>query len=885
MQQGSLQLIADEVQSTTLTPMMQQYMEVKKAHDDCLVFYRMGDFYELFFDDAVTASKILDIALTKRGKTEGTDIPMCGIPFHAYEQYIGKLVQAGHRIAICEQTETPEQAKERGGYKALVRREVVRIITPGTVTEEILLDATENNFIASVYFNKHAGSLAWADLSTGELWVKSIIKEHLLNELSCIDTKEVIYQKSENISYKTTLSPQADHRFDSENGLKRIKQLFQVKDIEIFGNFDTSDYAAIGALIDYLALTQKSEALTLKPPRRQYQAEVMMIDHATRRNLELLTTLQGNKQGSLIHTIDRTITHGGGRLLQRHFLFPSTDMDLLNDRHDSIEWCLNQFNITNTIRDCLKFIPDVERALSRLILGRGGPRDLSNICVALTKVKELKTHISINTSPKIINNIVNSFKLSPDLELFKEELTNALKDELPLLVRDGGFIKEGYDRILDELLHLRHDSKKILASIELRYKQISGITTLKIKHNLILGYFIEVTPTLAEKAFHTRDPEKEGDSRLFIHRQTLATAARFTTIELSEIDKKINESDARILELELNLFNAFLDKVKKLHHEIRLIADSIAQLDVITAWAYLAKHENYVRPLLDNSTNFEIIKGRHPVVEKSLKQNSQTVKFIANDCSLIDTQRLWLITGPNMAGKSTFLRQNALIVFLAQIGGFIPAEKAYIGIVDRLFSRVGAADDLAMGKSTFMVEMIETATILHQSTERSLIILDEIGRGTATYDGLSIAWATLEHLHTVNGCRSLFATHYHELTQLETSLEHLSCYTVNVREWDNDIVFLHEVVKGKANRSYGIHVARLAGMPAILLDRASTLLQDLEKTSDFSPITEKTTLSAPVKHVESSKVETALQKINPDSLSPKEALDLVYSLKSLLSKG
>jgi DNA mismatch repair protein MutS len=880
MQQGSLQLIADEVQSTTLTPMMQQYWEVKKAHEDCLVFYRMGDFYELFFDDAVTASKILDIALTKRGKTEGTDIPMCGIPFHAYEQYMGKLIRAGHRVAICEQVETPEQAKERGGYKALVRREVIRIVTPGTVTEETLLEARENNYLAALFFKNDSGSLAWADLSTGELVVKPVTRDTLINSLAIISPKEILHTTDEKLHYNASLTEQPLSRFNAENGTKRIKQLFQVKELDGFGSFTETDLAALGALIDYIALTQKSDQLMLQPPKRQEDGQVLLIDHATRRNLELTQTLHGQLQGSLLDTLDNSLTNGGSRLLQRHFAAPLADLDKITARHDAIAWCIANNDKTTAIRTELKHIPDLERALSRLILGRGGPRDLAALRDSLLATGSIQPLLT-SSLPTQLQAISQSLTLTSDVQNLIHDLKTALKEEIPLLARDGGFIAQGYDAVLDELYGLRHDSKKIIAATEARYKHISGISTLKIKHNLILGYFIEVTPTVADKAFHTRDPDKEGDSRLFIHRQTLASSTRFTTVELADLDKKISESDARILQLELGFFEAFVTRIKSLSTVLRVVADALAQLDVTTSWAHVAVTENYTRPMMDQSTAFTIEQGRHPVVEHALRRQTGAHRFIANDCALNKGQKLWLLTGPNMAGKSTFLRQNALIVFLAQIGAYVPAAAAHIGVVDRLFSRVGAADDLAMGKSTFMVEMVETAAIVHQATERSMVILDEIGRGTATFDGLSIAWATLEHLHAHNRCRGIFATHYHELTQLEESLDQLACYTLNVREWQGDIVFLHEVIKGQANHSYGIHVARLAGMPPSVLQRAGQLLGELESHAIGNNLGE----SKPQAYLTPppSALQQAFEKINADTLSPKEALDLIYHLK-LLSK-
>lgn len=887
-QQGALQLIAEELNQPVLTPMMQQYTDVKNAHPDCLVFYRMGDFYELFFDDAVIASKVLDITLTKRGKTDGTDTPMCGIPFHAYEQYMGKLIRAGHRVAICEQIETAEEAKARGGYKALVKREVIRIVTPGTVTEDTLLDARENNYIACAAFKNGQGSLAWADLSTGELAVQHLAQKDLLNTLNVLNPKELLLSQTDaektSVLEGLTMTIQPETRFNAENGSHRIKQLFNVQSLDAFGQFTPSDLSALGALIEYIALTQKSENFNLLPPQIHQPDNLLLIDAATRRNLELTITLQGQKQGSLFDTIDRTVTSSGCRLLTRHFSSPLADTIAINTRLDAVTWFADNAPLRSKIRALLSSTPDLERALARLSLGRGGPRDLAALRDGLVLAQQIKPLLD-KTPSTLLNDAANQLTLSGAVVAYIDDLNRALKQELPLLTRDGGFIAEGYSAPLDELQNLQRDSKGIIAKLQAQYSHASGIPTLKIKHNLILGYFIEVTPSVADKAFNTHDPEKGRDSRLFIHRQSLATAARFTTVELADLDKKISEADARVLQIELAIFDDLLKRLTVLNADIRNAAEALAILDVASSWAELAMTERYTRPVIDNSLTFTIQKGRHPVVEAALKAKASPQKFVANDCGLNDAERLWLLTGPNMAGKSTFLRQNAIITFMAQVGAYVPADRAQIGVVDRLFSRVGAADDLAQGKSTFMVEMVETAAIVHQATERSLVILDEIGRGTATFDGLSIAWATLEHLHNTNKCRGLFATHYHELTALEETLQDMTCYTLNVREWQGDIVFLHEVIKGQANHSYGIHVAKLAGMPNSLLGRAQNILKELEAHAIGADIHDKIGTSSSFAEAPTpfDALREALSAFNPDDLSPREALDKLFELKKLLN--
>jgi DNA mismatch repair protein MutS len=884
-QQFALAEIAAELEKPVLTPMMQQYTDVKNAHPACLVFYRMGDFYELFFDDAVKASKVLDIALTKRGKSEGTDIAMCGIPFHAYEQYMGKLIRAGFKVAICEQIETAEQAKERGGYKALVKREVIRIVTPGTVTEESLLEARENNYLAVLYQT----SLAWADLSTGELCVQHITDVN--NAVSVLQPKELIVPQGafDDLVYNGVITEQPAPRFQSENGSQRVKQLFDVTHLDAFGDFTKSDLAALGALIDYIALTQKNEAIALQPPILHATDDLLIIDGSTRRNLELTQTLQGQRNGSLMAVIDRTVINSGSRLLARHFNAPLAKSEAINKRLDAATWAIDNTPTRKELRHLLERCPDIERALSRLTLGRGGPRDLAALRDGLLQAQAVQPLLKSNTV--LIETIRQNLQLSSALTDLIHDLQSALKEELPLLTRDGGFIATGYAPNIDELHTLQHDSKKIMALLQAKYSKASNIPTLKIKHNNVLGFFIEVTPTVADKAFHTSDPEKGPESRLFIHRQSLVSAARFTTTELAELDKKISEADARCLAAELEIFDNFIQQIQKSAATIRTIAEALAQLDVICAWGELAVEQNYTKPQIDDSLAFTITKGRHPVVEASLKTSA--TQFMPNDCDLTDTQRLWLLTGPNMAGKSTFLRQNAIIAFMAQIGSYVPAQSAHIGIVDRLYSRVGAADDLAQGKSTFMVEMVETATIVHQATERSLVILDEIGRGTATFDGLSIAWATLEYLHNINKCRGLFATHYHELTRLEDTLSNMKCYTLAVREWKNDIIFLHEVIKGSANRSYGIHVAKLAGMPKDLLSRAQILLHELEQNSASETLDEKIVNmplisspqnSYPMTEAIENPILTGLAEIDPESLSPREALEFLFTLKNKLNK-
>lgn len=885
--------IAEDAAQPVLTPMMQQYHKLKEAHSDCLLFYRMGDFYELFFDDAVIASKILDIALTKRGKTAETDIPMCGVPVHAYESYMAKLIRKGHRVAICEQTETPEQAKQRGAK--LVNRDVIRIVTPGTVTEEHLLSARDSNYLASIACDKGQWSLAWADLSTGYVGVQNVASQtDLVNLCTQINPREIIatpdilnaLEQSASLP-DSVLTNQPAQRFNAGSGEKRLQQLYSVKSTEAFGTFDALDYAALGGLIDYIALTQKTDGLQLSVPQKLQPQGVLLIDSATRRNLEFNVTLSGDKDGSLFDTVDRTQTNAGARLLQQHFAMPLTDKTALTQRQDAIAYFMAQTPLHKNIRNLLPRLPDLERALSRILWGRGGPRDLAVLRDGLALGKEIAAQFN-GQLPHILETACQQINSNPHtIDALIATLTQALNDELPYLARDGGFIKEGYHTELDQYRVLQNDTRQIMAALQQRYCTISRIPTLKIKHNNVLGYFIEVSPTNSDQAMQVRDPANDDGGKLFIHRQTLASATRFTTLELQGLEEKITGASVRAMQIELQLFADLVTQIEQIATPIRHCAQALAAIDVASAWATMAQDGNYTRPTLTDGIEFTVTAGRHPVVEQALRQKQQQ-NFVANDCRLEDNEALWLITGPNMAGKSTFLRQNALIVFLAQIGAYVPASSATIGLVDKLFSRVGAADDLAQGKSTFMVEMVETASILHQATPKSLVILDEIGRGTATYDGLAIAWATLEHLHNANQCRGLFATHYHELTHLENELPRTSCYTLEVKDWTDkgktEIIFLHHIIKGRAAGSYGIHVAELAGMPRSVTHRAQQILGSLEKQDAHLPAA-SLSVSEPAATFSAAEQAAlaAISAAQPDQMSAKDALDWVYALKNKLN--
>ncbi|NNL18236.1 MAG: DNA mismatch repair protein MutS, partial [Boseongicola sp.] len=817
--------------------MMAQYLEIKEAHRDALLFYRMGDFYELFFDDAVAAAEALDIALTKRGKHLRDDIPMCGVPVHSAEGYLLTLIRKGFRVAVCEQLEDPSEAKKRGS-KAVVKRGVVRLVTPGTLTEEALLEARQNNFLASVSEVRGDAAISWVDISTGELRVMSCAPARFSPELSRLRPREVLVSESHGailedamVDTETSVTPLSPVSFDSQSARRRLCSLYGVESLDGFGSFSRAEIAALGAIVDYLDLTQKGKLPLLRPPVQESASACMQIDAATRRNLELTRSLSGTRDGSLLHAVDRTVTAAGGRLLERRVSSPSRDLETIHGRLGATAWFVENREVSDAVRDHLRRCPDVQRGLSRLSIGRGGPRDLASIRAALTQLPEISSAFG-DHAPQNFREWVRNFEGFDELLRL---LKDALVKEPPLLIRDGGFVAAGYSEPLDEVRNMRDEGRGIIAKYQKVYAEEAGIASLKIKHNNVLGYFIETTATHAEKML------SEPLSQKFIHRQTTASAVRFTTTELSEIETKILNSGARALELEKSVFEDLLSKVLSYSVQLGVAASAIAELDVATAFATIARDEDWCRPEINGGRSFKVNGGRHPVVERALKRDGG-VPFIPNDCDLAAREgaAIWLLTGPNMAGKSTFLRQNALIALLAQAGSFVPARSAEIGVVSQLFSRVGASDDLARGRSTFMVEMVETAAILNQADDRALVILDEIGRGTATYDGLSIAWATLEHLHEANKCRALFATHYHELTQLSDKLEGVENATGAVKEWEGDVIFLHEVRKGAADRSYGVQVARLAGLPQTVIERARVVLDALEKGERNGDLSQRT---------------------------------------------
>lgn len=866
--------------------MMAQYLEIKAQNPGALLFYRMGDFYEMFFDDAVAASAALDIALTKRGFHQGQPIAMCGVPVHSAEGYLLTLIRKGFRVAIAEQLEDPAEAKKRG-YKSVVRRDVVRLVTPGTLTEDSLLEARRHNFLCAFAEVRDAAALAWADISTGEFRVMPSSLARLGPDLARLAPREVLISETRERELEPNIAetgaavtPLSRGSFDSAGAEKRLCEMFGVASLDAFGMFERAEVSAMGALVDYLHLTQRGRLPLLRPPVREVHGGTLQIDAATRRNLELTTALSGGREGSLLAAVDRTVTAGGARLLERRLSAPSLDLALIHRRLDAVRALIDDARLRETLRDALRRVPDIDRALSRIALDRGGPRDLGAIRAGLEQAERIADQLG--GGPALL---VEAAEALVGHTALVGLLDRALVAELPLLARDGGFIATGYDAELDETRSLRDEGRGVIARMQAEYAALAGVPGLKIKHNNVLGYFIEVTTTHEDRL--------RAMPETFIHRQTTAGQVRFTTVALNEIETRILNAGNHALEIEKRHYEGLKGEILAAAGPVGLAARALGEIDLAAGFADLAAAEAWSEPMVDDSRAFVVTGGRHPVVERALRRQGAG-PFVANDCALTEggTPAIWLLTGPNMAGKSTFLRQNALIALLAQAGSFVPATSARIGLVSQLFSRVGAADDLARGRSTFMVEMVETAAILNQADDRALVILDEIGRGTATYDGLSIAWATLEHLHEANRCRALFATHYHEMTALAGKLAGVENATVTVKEWEGDVIFLHEVRKGAADRSYGVQVARLAGLPASVVERAKVVLEALEKGEreggtqktliDDLPLFRVAPAVAPRQPARESAVEVLLREVHPDDLTPIEALRLVYELKQAI---
>ncbi len=878
------------------SPVMAQFFAAKTRDTDALVFFRMGDFYELFFGDAVKAAETLGITLTYRGQHQGRDIPMAGVPVHAAEAYLAKLIRAGHRVAVCEQMEDPKAAKRRGS-KSIVHREVVRVVTPGTLTEDSLLDARGANRLAAIAVRGGQAAVASVELSTGEVEVAAVAREALAPTLASLSPSELLVPDrlfaDEGVAEALKaagglVQPLPSALAEPGAAAARLQRLYDVATLDGFGDFSPAEVSALGLIAAHLETTQAGKLPALSPPRRGGAADGLLIDPATRSSLEIERAQSGGRDGSLLHCVDRTVTAAGARALADRLSRPLVDPVAIAERLDAVAWFAERRSLRADVREGLRATGDMARALGRLALGRGGPRDLGALRAGLTAGEAVCARIAsapagpLAETPAEVSTALDALTLAhaPELGVLLDKLRAGLELELPALARDGGFVAQGFRLELDDTRRLRDDSRRVVAALEARLAAETGLP-LRIKHNAVLGYFVDASAKQAEALVSPKW------SHLFIHRQTTASQVRFTTAELADLDARISQAGDRAQAMEVETFEALRDAAVRQAAPIQAAARALAALDVAAALAEWAEEVGATRPEVDASTAFEAEGARHPVVEAAVRRAGDP--YTANDCRLDGEgegcPRLAIVTGPNMAGKSTFLRQNALLVVLAQAGSFVPARRLRLGVVDRLFSRVGAGDDLARGRSTFMTEMVETAAILTQATPRSFVVLDEIGRGTATYDGLAIAWACAEALHDANRCRTLFATHYHELAKLEGRLAHVCNLSMRAKEWNGELVFLHEAAPGAADRSYGVAVAKLAGVPTRVVARARQVLGRLERDPDSPARLDDLPLfaaaSPPPEPAAPSKLEAALAGVDPDALTPREALEALYRLKSL----
>ncbi|MCJ1960261.1 DNA mismatch repair protein MutS [Novosphingobium mangrovi (ex Hu et al. 2023)] len=863
--------------SSGATPMMAQYLALREEAGECLLFYRMGDFFELFFEDAKIASQVLDIALTTRGEHNGTPIPMCGVPVHSAESYLARLIKAGCRVAIAEQTETPAEAKKRGGSKALVARDIVRFVTAGTLTEEALLEPRRANVLAAACEVRGVIGLAACDISTGQMVLEECAPDRFLASLARLGARELVVQDGWELAPEDAIG-RSGHEFSSEGGEERLKGIHGVSTLDGFGAFTRPMLAAAGGLIAYLDHVGRGALPLLLPPEARSGEATLAMDEATRASLEILESAQGSRKGSLIDAVDRCVTGAGARQLAEDLAAPLTDRTAISARLELVGWLHEDPMLREDLRAALRALPDVGRALGRVVAGRGSPRDLGQLRDGLAGAHAIGGRLAGRADlPVLLDSLLPALGGHvAGWGAMVEHFTRALVSAPPTERGQGGFIAEGYDASLDELRVTSGNARKAIAALEAKYREDTGVSALKIKHNNVLGYFIEVPSRHADTLMQAESG--------FTHRQTMAGAMRFNALALHEEASRITEAGAHALAAEEAHFETLVEEAVAARQVIAATAAALARIDVAAGQAERAAEGGWARPEVVEGLSLEIEGGRHPVVEAALK--AQNERFVANDCRLASHDRLWLIGGPNMGGKSTFLRQNALIVLLAQAGGFVPADAARIGLVDRLFSRVGASDNLARGRSTFMVEMVETAAILSQATERSFVILDEVGRGTSTYDGLALAWAVAEAVHETNRCRCLFATHYHEMARLAETCEALSLHHVRAREWKGELVLLHELAEGAADRSYGLAVARLAGVPPKVISRAKSVLEKLEKgraeTGGLAAGLGELPLFAAAEEAREEACDSLREKLRDmdvDALAPRDALEILYDLK------
>lgn len=876
--------------------MMAQYLALKQEAGDSLLFYRMGDFFELFFEDARKASQVLDIALTSRGEHGGEPVPMCGVPVHSAESYLARLIKAGCKVAIADQVETPEEAKARAkregtaASKALVKRDIVRFVTAGTLTEEALLEPKRANVLVALAEVRGMIGIASCDISTGRMVLEECAPAMMGAELARLGPSEVIIPEEDDAGSggsgeeapafagtpveNAALHPRS--AFSSDAGAEALRRIHGVSTLDGFGDFSRAMLAAAGGLIAYLDHAGRGKLPLLLPPIGRAGQAGLAMDEATRTSLEILASNTGTRNGSLAAALDRCSTGAGSRLLAEDLSAPLTDQQMIHARLSLVQFWLDRPIERARLRDAMRSLPDIGRALGRIAAGRGSPRDLGQVRDGLAEAA--RVHHWLGEEPDRPNLLD---RLLPELAghgALVDLLSRALLASPPTERGNGGYIADGYDASLDELRSVSQNSRKAIAAMEARYREETGTPSLKIRHNGVLGYFIEVPARHAER-FMARESG-------FTHRQTMKDAVRFNSLALHEEASRIAEAGGRALMAEEAHFEDLVGEVLAAREGIAATAAALARLDVAAGNAERAAEGEWCRPDIEEGPVLDIRAGRHPVVEAALARTGD--RFVANDCVLGLEDRLWLIGGPNMGGKSTFLRQNALIVLIAQAGCYVPATSARIGLVDRLFSRVGASDNLARGRSTFMVEMVETAAILSQAGPRSFVILDEVGRGTSTYDGLALAWAVVEAVHSRIGCRCLFATHYHELARLAESCPALSLHHVRAREWKGDLVLLHELTDGPADRSYGLAVAKLAGVPTDVVARASQVLAKLEQarteTGGLAAGLGELPLFAaaaatPAGAGEEERLAERLRDLDVDALSPREALELLYDLK------
>ena len=860
------------------SPAMAQWFAAKAEYPDALLFFRMGDFFELFFADAEAAAEALDIALTYRGEHQGQKIPMCGVPAHSHESYLARLIRRGFRVAICEQMETPEEAKRRKA--PAVRREVVRLVTPGTVTEETLLEAARPAWLLALAPGEEKLGAAWLDLSTGAFETEALAAEDLHALLARLEPSEVLAPAA-------LALPGAVETSVPRDAARRVAEAYGVGTLEGFGEYHAAEIAAAAMALDYLKATQKgahSEALAhLSRPVPRGSQGVLQMDAATRRSLEILRSERGGLRDCLLGAVDRCMTAPGSRLLASRLACPLAEEAPIRARHEAVAALLAAPALRGVVRAALRGAPDMARALARLSLDRFAPRDLAAIRDGLARAAAIAEALARAEVPALLARAAAALRPSPDPA---PELARALAESLPARLDDAGIVAPGYDGQLDALRRLRDDARGAIAALQLDLCQAWGVAALKIRHHQQFGYLAELPAAAGEKLLRDAPPRATGDFAP-IHRQTMANGVRFTCAALAGLDRRLSEAAEEASRRERLITRHLRTLCLGAAAGIARAAEALAEVDIQAAAAELAAEGGWCRPEITARPDFAIAAGRHPVVAAALARSRGSLSpgaFVPNDCDLSPGGRICLLTGPNMAGKSTFLRQNALFVVLAQAGLFVPAERARIGLTDRLFSRVGASDDLAGGRSTFMVEMAETAAILNLAGPRSLVVLDEVGRGTATWDGLAVAWAVLEALHDRTRCRTIFATHFHELTALAGKLPELQLATMRVREWRGEVVFLHSVAPGTAERSWGLHVAKLAGVPRAVLARAGQVLASLEdRARGLDPLSDELPLLArPAPSPPAHPALAALAALDPDSLSPREAQEMVYHLRSLM---